>query len=106
MEFYFVFQNFYYIFVKILSMKIFTEKPLIDFIEKHPQMRVVLQDWVDKIKKAEWLCLDNITTDFDNVEVKDKQTAIFHYKIGGKLLNISIMFIGKFVYVRELGVRS
>ena len=48
-------------------MKFFTEKPLIDFIEKHPQMRVVLQDWVDKIKKAEWLCLDDITTDFDNV---------------------------------------
>lgn len=87
-------------------MKFFTEKPLIDFIEKHPQMRVVLQDWVDKIKKAEWLCLDDITTDFDNVEVKDKQTAIFHYNIGEKLLNISIMFIGKFVYVRKLGVRS
>lgn len=85
-------------------MQIFTEKPLIDFIEKHPKMRVAIQDWADKIKKAEWLCLDDITTDFDNVEIKDKQTAIFRYNIDGKLLNISIMFIGKFVYVRKLGV--
>ena len=30
------------------------------------------------------------------------QTAIFHYNINGKFLNIEIMFIGKFVYVREL----
>ena len=83
-------------------MQIFTEKPLIDFIEKRPQMRVAIQDWADKIKKAEWLCLDDITTDFDNVEIKDKQTAIFHYNIGEKQINITIMFIGKFVYVREL----
>ena len=87
-------------------MQIFTEKPLVDFIEKHPKMRVAIQDWTDKIKKAEWNCIDDITTDFDNVEVKDKQTAIFHYNIGEKQINITIMFIGKFVYVRKLGVRS
>ena len=87
-------------------MQIFTEKPLVDFIEKHPKMRVAIQDWTDKIKKAEWNCIDDITTDFDNVEVKDKQTAIFHYKIGEKQINITIMIIGKFVYVRELGVKN
>ena len=87
-------------------MQIFTEKPLIEFIEKHPKMRVAIQDWADKIKKAEWLCLDDITTDFDNVEIKDKQTAIFHYNIGEKQINITIMFIGKFVYVRRLGVKN
>ena len=87
-------------------MQIFTEKPLIDFIEKRPQMRVAIQDWADKIKKAEWKSIDDILTDFDNIEIKDKQTAIFHYNIGKKLLNINIMFIGKFVYVRELGVKN
>ena len=87
-------------------MQIFTEKPLVDFIEKHPKMRVAIQDWTDKIKKEEWNCIDDITTDFNNVEVKDKQTAIFHYNIGEKQINITIMFIGKFVYVRKLGVRS
>ena len=87
-------------------MQIFTEKPLIEFIEKYPKMRVAIQDWAEKIKKAEWLCIDDITTEFDNVEIKDRQTAFFHYNIGGKLINITIMFIGKFVYVRKLEVRS
>ncbi len=85
-------------------MKIFTEKPLVDFIEKQPLLRVVIQDWADKIKKAEWESIDNIINDFDNAEIKDKQTAIFHYNIGEKKLDIIIMFIGKFVYVRELGI--
>jgi hypothetical protein len=40
------------------------------------------------------------------VEIKDKQTAIFHNNINGKFLNIEIMYIGKFVYVRKLGVKS
>lgn len=87
-------------------MQIFTEKPLIDFIERHPKMRVAVQDWADKIKKAEWKFIDDISIDFDNVDIKDKQTAIFHYNINDKFLNIEIMFIGKFVYVRKLGVRS
>lgn len=28
-------------------MQIFTEKPLVDFIEKHPKMRVAIQDWTN-----------------------------------------------------------
>lgn len=87
-------------------MKFFTEKPLIDFIEKHPQVRVVLQDWVDKIKKAEWEAVSDISNDFENVEFIGNSKVLFHLNTGNVELNVTIMLVGKFVYVRKLGVRS
>ena len=33
-------------------MRIFTEKTLKDYIEKHPASRTALQDWVEKVKRA------------------------------------------------------
>ena len=55
-----------------LIMKIFTEKPLVDFIESNPKYRIALQDWRTKVKESEWECFDDITKDFENIEQIDK----------------------------------
>lgn len=87
-------------------MRFFTEKPIKDFIENSPEYMVILQDWVSIVKKCEWEDIEDITIDFNNAEIIEKPTVIFHLNVGNKHLDVEIMFTGKFLYVRKLGVRS
>jgi mRNA-degrading endonuclease HigB of HigAB toxin-antitoxin module len=82
-------------------MKIFTEKPLVDFIESNPKYRIALQDWRTKVKESEWECFDDITKDFENIEQIDKNTFIFSVNNGKAIITIKTVIIGQFVYIRE-----
>ena len=86
-------------------MKFFTEKPLIEFVEEHPKYRVAIQDWALKVKKCEWESIDDIVNDFDNAEIINNIKCVFSFNIGKLHFSISTMYIGQYVYVREI-VRS
>ena len=83
-------------------MKIFTEKPLIDFIKSNPKYRVAIQDWASKIKKCEWECIEEILNDFENAEIINGTQCVFHFNIKVINFSISIVYIGQYVYVREI----
>jgi mRNA-degrading endonuclease HigB of HigAB toxin-antitoxin module len=82
-------------------MKIFTEKPLVDFIESNPKYRITLQDWSAKVKESEWECIDDIIKEFDDVEQIDKNTLIFSLNNGKSKVKIKAIIIGQFLYVKE-----
>ena len=86
-------------------MKFFTEKPLVDFIESNPKYRVAVQDWASKVKKCEWECIGDIVNDFADTEIVDDSQCIFTLNIGKTKLTILTMYIGQYVYVRDV-VRS
>ncbi len=83
-------------------MRIFTEKPLVDFIENNPQYRVALQDWASKVKKCEWESIQEITNDFSNAQIIGDTQCIFTFDIEAINFSISTMFIGQYVYVRDI----
>ena len=83
-------------------MKIFTEKPLTEFIESNPKYRVALQDWASKIKKCEWESIEDITNDFSNVEIISEKECVFSFSIRKLKFSIIIMYIGQYVYIREI----
>ena len=64
-------------------MRIFTEKPLVDFIENNPQYRVALQDWASKVKKCEWESIQDITNDFSDAQIISDVQCNFPLNIGG-----------------------
>ena len=35
-------------------MRIFTEKPLKLYADLHPEAKTALQDWIQKVKQAQW----------------------------------------------------
>lgn len=84
-------------------MKIFTEKPLVDFIENYTIYRVVLQDWCSKIKQHDCESPEDITKIFENVEQIDNNTFIFSLNTGKIKITIKTIIIGQFVYVRDFG---
>ena len=83
-------------------MKFFTEKPLIEFIDEHPKYRVAIQDWASKIKRCEWECIGDIVNDFADAEIVDDSQCIFTLNIGKIKLTILTMYIGQYVYVRDI----
>ena len=86
-------------------MRIFTEKPLVDFIENNPQYRVALQDWASKVKKCEWESIQDITNDFSDAQIISDVQCNFPLNIGRINFSVFTLFIGQYVYVREI-VRS
>ncbi len=86
-------------------MRIFTEKPLVDFIENNPQYRVALQDWASKVKKCEWESIQDITNDFSDAQIISDVQCNFPLNIGGISFSVFTLFIGQYVYVREI-IRS
>ncbi|HBA32339.1 MAG TPA: type II toxin-antitoxin system HigB family toxin, partial [Parabacteroides goldsteinii] len=49
-------------------MRIFTEQAVREYAEKHPESKVALQDWVQKVKKSEWSCFADIKKTFNSVD--------------------------------------
>ena len=69
------------------AMRIFTEQAIKEYAERHPESKVALQDWVQKVKKSEWSCFADVKgNDFRLVAV--------------------IKFTIRFVYVRFIGTHK
>lgn len=87
-------------------MRIFTEKPLRDYAEVHPDARTALQDWVRKVKNAEWQSLADIKQTFNSVDYVGNQHYVFNIKGNDYRLVVVIQFRPKFVYIRFIGTHS
>ncbi|MDE5970782.1 MAG: type II toxin-antitoxin system HigB family toxin, partial [Muribaculaceae bacterium] len=49
-------------------MRIFTEKPLKEYAERHPEARTAIQDWIKKVKESQWQNLADIKQTFNSVD--------------------------------------
>lgn len=87
-------------------MRIFTEKTLKDYIEKHPTCRTALQDWVEKVKRAEWHSFADIKATFNSVDAVGNGRYVFNIKGNDYRLIAIIRFTPQFVYIRFLGTHA
>ena len=51
------------------AMRIFTEQAIKEYAERHPESKVALQDWVQKVKKSEWSCFADVKKTFGKSSV-------------------------------------
>jgi toxin-antitoxin system, toxin component, relE family len=58
-------------------MRIFTEKPLKQYAELHPEARSAIQDWVKKVKECSWKSLADIKHTFNSVDYVGNQHYVF-----------------------------
>ena len=87
-------------------MRIFTEKTLKDYIEKHPASRTALQDWVEKVKRAEWHSFADIKATFNSVDAVGNGRYVFDIKGNDYRLIAIIRFTPQFVYIRFIGTHA
>jgi mRNA interferase HigB len=88
-------------------MRIFTEQTLREYIEKHPDTRTALQEWVTIVKRSEWRCFADVKATFNSVDNVGNQHYVFNIK--GKnnhRLVVVIEFTIQFVYIRFIGTHA
>jgi mRNA interferase HigB len=87
-------------------MRIFTEQTLKEFIGKHPDARVALQEWVSIVKRSEWTCFADIRQTFGSVDAVGNQHYVFNIKGNHYRLVAVIKFVIGFVYIRFVGTHD
>lgn len=87
-------------------MRIFTEKPLREYAERHPEAKTALQKWVSEAKMADWKSLQDIKKTFNSVDYVGNQRYVFNIKGNDYRLVVVIQFTPKFIYVRFIGTHA
>lgn len=87
-------------------MRIFTEKTLKEFIQKRPDAKVALQDWVTKVKKSEWSGFADVKNTFRSADYVGNQRYVFNIKGNTYRLVALIKFTVGFVYIRFVGTHD
>lgn len=87
-------------------MRIFTEKPLKQYADIHPEAKSAIQDWVKKVKESNWNTLADIKQTFNSVDYVGNQRYVFNIKGNDYRLVVVIQFKPKFVYIRFIGTHA
>ena len=87
-------------------MRIFTERKLNGYVEKHPDAKVALQEWVSIVKRSQWKCFADIKKTFNSVDSVGNQHYVFNIKGNNYRLVVVIQFTPQFVYVRFIGTHA
>jgi mRNA interferase HigB len=84
-------------------MVIIKPKPLKEFMEKHPDARVSLQDWIDTVQQASWSNFNDLKADFPNASLVGNDRVVFNIRKGYYRLIVLVVFRVRTVYVRFIG---
>ena len=87
-------------------MRIFTERKLNESIEKYPDAKVALQEWVSIVKKSQWKCFADVKKTFNSVDCVGNQHYVFNIKGNNYRLVVVIQFTPQFVYIRFIGTHA
>lgn len=87
-------------------MRIFSEKPLKDYADRHPEAKSAIQDWIRNVKECRWQSLADIKTKFNSVDYVGNQRYVFNIKGNDYRLVVVIQFRPQFVYVRFIGTHA
>ncbi len=87
-------------------MRIFTEQALKEYTERHPDVKVALQEWTTIVKKSEWTCFADVKKTFNSVDNVGNQHYVFNIKGNNYRLVVVIKFTIRFVYIRFIGTHA
>jgi mRNA interferase HigB len=87
-------------------VRIITEEPLKRYIEKYPDARVALQDWVKTVKAADWSNFADVKKTYNSVDNVGNQHYVFNIRGNRHRLVVVIKFTIKWIYIRFIGTHA
>ena len=87
-------------------MRIITEEPLKLYIEKHPDTRTAIQDWLRVVKAADWNNFADVKRSFNSVDNVGNQHYVFNIRGNNHRLVVVIKFTIKWIYIRFIGTHA
>lgn len=87
-------------------MRIIKEKRLKDYSEQHPDSKTALQDWVKKVRSAQWRSFADIKNMFNSVDAIGGQRYVFNIRGNNHRLVVVVKFTMQFVLIRFIGTHA
>ena len=87
-------------------MRIIARSKIIEYYNEHPYSETALEDWYQKVKKAEWTCFADMKQMFNSVDNVGNQHYIFNIRGNNYRLIVVIKFTIKTVLIRFIGTHA
>lgn len=87
-------------------MRVITEEPLFDYINRYPDTKTALQAWLKTVKKAQWTNFADVKKDFNSVDNVGNQHYVFNIRGNNHRLVVVIKFTIKWIYIRFIGTHA
>ena len=87
-------------------MRIIARSKLIDYYTKHADAKVALEDWYQRVKKAEWARFADMKQMFRSVDSVGNQHYVFNIKGNDYRLVAVVKFTIKTVFIRFIGTHA
>lgn len=87
-------------------MRIISRNKIIEYYNEHPDSKTALEEWYQKVKKAEWTCFNDIKQMFNSVDSVGNQHYVFNIKGNNYRLIVVIKFTIKTVLIRFIGTHT
>ena len=92
--------------IKIIGMRIFVYRMLVEYYNEHPDAKNALEDWFSKTQEAQWNCFADVKNTFHSVDAVGSRRYVFNIRGNNYRLVAIILFVPKFVYVRFIGTHA
>lgn len=88
-------------------MRIIARSKIIEYYNEHPDSETALEDWYQKVKKAEeWTCFADMKQMFNSVDNVGNQHYVFNIRGNNYQLIVVIKFTIKTVLIRFIGTHA
>lgn len=87
-------------------MRIITEEPLKSYIERFPDTRTALQDWIKTVRRAQWKNFQDIKRTFNTADSVGNQHYVFNIRGNNHRLVVVIKFTIGWIYIRFIGTHA
>lgn len=87
-------------------MRVITEEPLKQSIERFPDTETALQSWLKTVKKAQWKNFADVKRDFNTADSVGNQHYVFNIRGNNHRLIVVIQFTIHWVYIRFIGTHK
>ena len=84
-------------------MRIITKEPLKQYAEKHPDSKIALQEWVEKVESSQWDNFAEIRQTFGDVDMPGNQHYVFNIHGNHHRLVVVVKFFNHTLLVRWIG---
>ena len=88
------------------GMKIIARSKLIEYYTEQPYAETALEDWFQKVKKAEWTCFADMKRMFNNVDSVGNQHYVFNIRGNNHRLLVVVKFTIKTALIRFIGTHA
>ncbi len=87
-------------------MRIIARNKIVEYYIKLPDSETALEEWYQKVKKAEWTCFADVRQVFGSADSVGNQHYVFNIRGNNYRMVAVIKFTIKLVFIRFIGIHA